>query len=298
MEKIDKIISMVPVKILIIILFAFIIINIVNFSHKKIVKKRGKTVLNLFAKNVIIALIIISTMIKIFSYSPVFQTFASTILMSSSLIVVVLGFVLQEGLSNIVHGFMISIFKPFEVGNRIEFTLDGQTVSGIVKTINLRHTMITTTIDGANLIVPNSKLDTSIFKNFSNGTEINKYPLHIDIAYEDGCDSKKREKAKEIMRQTILENEYVIDVREDKTVPLFIKTELKDSSICLTCFITTKTFAENYTACSQIVEKIIDRFTKEGINFAYPHLEISGKILEEIKEINKNTKTSSKTNIK
>ena len=264
-----------------IIASAVVLVRIIDIVYKKAAAKSGKSLHGLFLKNILKAFIIITAIIKVLSMIKFFQTFYSTILMSSSLLVVVMGFVLQEGLSNVIHGFMISIFKPFDVGDRIEINLDGTTVSGLVKNINLRHTVITTTADNANLIIPNAKIDSSTFKNYSNGNEVNKYPLIIDITYEDGCNKVKREKAKEIIRKTILDDKRTVDIRTDKTKPLFVKTEFMESSVRLKTLITTNTFEENYEACSEISDKIIDEFTKAGIHFAYPHIEISGYLEKE-----------------
>ena len=266
-------------KAIFIIAVSFIIIKIIDIAYKKAASKRGKSLHGLFLKNVVKAFIIITVIIKILSMTKVFQTFYSTILMSSSLLVVVMGFILQEGLSNIVHGFMISVFKPFDVGDRIEIMIDGNTICGIVKSINLRHTVIVTTVDNANVVVPNSKIDNSTLKNYSNANEVNKYPLQVDITYKDGCDDKKRELAKEIIRKTVLENDKTIDIRTDKNIPIFVKTEFMESSIRLKTFVITKTYEENYEACSEITDKIIDEFTKNNIDFAYPHIEVSGRII-------------------
>ena len=259
----------------IILIIAFLLTKIISKTYSKISKKHGKKIHIIFLKNIINTFIIIIATLNLLSNFKWFQNFSQTILMSSSLIVVVLGFILQEGLSNIVHGFMISIFKPFEVGDRIEANIDGNTISGIVRSINLRHTTITTTADNAKLIVPNSKLDLSTFKNFSNGNEYNRYPIQVDITYACACDKKKRNMAKNILKQAVLNNPRTIDTRTDKNAPIFLKTELKDSSVRFTIFVTTTTFEENYKACSEITEKIIDDFTKNNIDFAFPHMEIS-----------------------
>ena len=259
----------------VILISAFILTKIISKVYNKITKKHGKKIHVIFLKNIINIFIIIIAIINLLANFKWFKDFSQTILMSSSLIVVVLGFILQEGLSNIVHGFIISVFKPFEVGDRIEANIDGNTISGIVKSINLRHTTITTTADNAKLIVPNSKLDLSTFKNFSNGNEYNRYPIQVDITYDCACDKKKRNLAKNILKQAVLNNPRTIDTRTDKNEPIFLKTELKDSSVRFTIFVTTRTFEENYKACTEITEKVIDDFTKNDISFAFPHMEIS-----------------------
>ena len=88
-------------------------------------RKKGKTtIMSSFLAWCIKAFIIITFGMKILTLSEALSGFASQILMSSSLIVVVLGFVFQEGLSNIVHGLILTIFQPFKLGDRVSVTVD------------------------------------------------------------------------------------------------------------------------------------------------------------------------------
>lgn len=258
-----------PIQITLTILIILIVFNIVNLLFKFLQKKHNKTIQLQFTKGIVQALIIITGIIKIGSYSETLTQFSNTILMSSSLLVVVLGFVFQEGLSNIVHGFIILIFKPFEIGDKIQITIDNVQIGGLVESINLRHTKIINVADNAPQIVPNSKLDISTIKNFSNRENVNKYPLKIDITYEDASDKEIRNKAKKIISDTILEHPLVIDLREDKSEDLFVKVEFLESFVRLTCWITTDSFDNNFKACSEITENILDRFTENNIGFGF-----------------------------
>ena len=259
------------VQILIIIVLTFIMLKVINYIYNIYKNKKGKTLHVVFLKNLAKGFVVTISIFEILSFTTFFKQFSTTILFSSSLLVVVLGFILQQGLSNIVHGFIISIFKPFEIGDRIETVIDGVSIKGIVKSINLRHAVITTTIDNANLIIPNSKFDVAAFKNYSNGDEVNRYPISVDVTYEDAINKEKREKIKQIISDTIINHPLVIDTREENNENLFVKVELCEYSIKFTSFVTTKTYSDNFLACSEITELIIEAFNKENISFAYPH---------------------------
>lgn len=276
--KIEELLQLKYVQIILIIFGTLLILKLVNVFFKRTQKRKGNTVYLSFFKGIIQGLIIINAVVKIGSYSESLKQFSDTILMSSSLLVVVLGFIFQEGLSNIVHGFIILIFKPFEIGNRIQTNVDGEIISGIVSGINLRHTTIVSITDNAPQIVPNSKLDLSTIKNFSNGKEYNRYPLKIDITYDNATDHNKRELAKKLISDTILSHPLVVDTRTDNTKPLFVKVDLTDSTVKFTCWIVTQTYEDNITACSEITETLLDKFAENEIDFAFPHQEISGKI--------------------
>lgn len=264
------------VQIIIIILSALLLSKCVNLFFRKLYKKKEKTIYLSFINGIIQALIVIVAVIRVGSYSETLTNFSNTILMSSSLLVVILGFVFQEGLSNIVHGFIILFFKPFEIGDRIQVTIDSVQISGLVEGINLRHTKIINVADNAPQIVPNAKLDVSTIKNFSNKKDYNKYPLKIDITYEDAQNKELREKAKKIISDAILQHSLVVDTREDKEEDLFVKVEFLDSFVRLTCWIVTKSFEDNFKACSEITENILDKFAENNIGFGFHRTYLNG----------------------
>lgn len=261
------------------VLICLVILRLINLLFQGMEKKKGRVGVKFsFMKGVLEAVTIIYTVLRIATLSDMMSRFANTILMSSSLLVVVLGFVFQEGLSNIIHGFIITIFKPFDIGDRVEIDLSGGQISGYVKDITLRHTVIVSILDNAESIIPNSLLDTSVIRNLTTQDQSNRYPLIVSIPYADAQNEKKLQKAKELISGAILENPLTVDTRKEKDQPLFVKVDLGDSAVTLTCFIDTKTAEDNFTACSQIKEVLLQRFAEAGIDFAYQHLEISGVI--------------------
>lgn len=250
-----------------------------NITQK--VKKKSSLRTN-FIIGTIKTLFVISMILLFLSNFSFFVYFKNSFLMSSSLIIVVLGFVFQEGLSNIIHGCIIFIFKPFEINDRIQITIDGEIISGYVKNINLRHTSIITIIDNSICIIPNSKLDNSVIKNLSNKKISNKYPLTIPISYNDASDKYKRDLAKKIFKKAIFNNKYTLNEKGennrdnedskniDKNIDsIFIKIDYDNSSVNMTSFIITNTIEENIIACSEIKEIILDEFAKNNITIPF-----------------------------
>ena len=110
------------------IIVALIVIKIIDIIFTKILIRGKKSVQMSFLKGCLQVIVVIATGISIASLFDVFKNFASQILLSSSLLVVVLGFVFQEGLSNIVHGFILSTFTPFQLGDRIHVIVEKRPV--------------------------------------------------------------------------------------------------------------------------------------------------------------------------
>lgn len=275
----DEILKNKYVIALIYILVCFMLIKILNAVFAKIIKKSNSDGIKFqFLNGVIKIAIIIFFLFRIAALSPVLSSFSNTILMSSSLIVVVLGFIFQEGLSNIIHGFIITIFKPFKLGDRVEINVGGDRLTGYVKAMTLRHTIITGIIDNAESIIPNALLDSSVIRNLTTEDMNNKYPLKVSITYTDASDPRKLATAKHLFSKAVEENPLTADARADKNGDYPVKIDLSESSVDLTIFVETDTAERNFLAATQIKERLLCDFPAAGIHFAYNHLEISGKI--------------------
>ncbi len=257
---------------------ALIIVKLIDVIAKQIAKKKSMNVMASFVKGVIQAGVIIIALINIAAMSDTLKSFGNTILMGSSLLVVVMGFVFQEGLSNIVHGYIIAFSKSFEVGDRVEIYVSGDIVKGYVKTMGIRHTVVTNIMDNADIIIPNSVIDTSVIRNLSKKDSFNRYPLTVAMTYEDAMDPEKLDRAKKIIVEEVLANARTIENRPTKDQPVFVKVDFADSAVTLTCFVDTNTPEDNYYACSEIKEKILERYGENNIAFAYNHLELCGSI--------------------
>lgn len=259
------------------IILGLLIVKVIGLIFKHMKVKKGNSIQMSFIKGLLQAAVIIVVVIGVGSMSKTLQSFANTILMSSSLIVVVLGFVFQEGLSNIIHGFIITLFKPFNVGDRIEVGVDGEKLTGYVETMSLRHTVVRNIIDNAECIIPNSVMDKATVRNLTTVNKMNRYPLKVAIPYAVAKDQEKYQLAKDILSAAILANTHTVRKPKQKD-PLFIKVDLGESSVNLTCFVETNTAEENFVACSEISEEIIRKFSENNIDFAFNHMELSGTV--------------------
>lgn len=260
------------------ILAGLIVIQIIRMVFSQIEKKRNKSIQSSFIKGVLQALVVLVVGLRIMALSNILASFMSTILMSSSLIVVVLGFIFQEGLSNIIHGFIITMFKPFEVGDRVEIVVGSEKITGYVKAMTLRHTVVQNIIDHAECIIPNSVLDSSMIRNLTTSDKGNRYPVIASITYEDAQDPEKLKMAKELISETILEHPKTLDTRKDPNRHLFVNVSYQESAVALTCFVNTKTAEENYIACSEIRETLLWKFAEHDIHFAYAHMQLTGTV--------------------
>lgn len=257
------------------LLISVISIKITNKIFSKILKKNNEIHLKFF-KNFLKAVIAILALYNIFNQFDAFESFASTILASSSLLVVVLGFAFQTSLEDFIAGVLISIFKPFNIGDRINLVNSG--ITGKIEDITIRHTIIMT-FQNSRLIIPNSVMNKEIIENSHIIDQRASNFLDVQITYESDI-----KKAKEIITNTIINHPNVIDQRsqEDKNkgipqVQVFIRN-FADSGIDLRASVWTKNIDINFSTCSEIREILIEKFNENNISFSYPHNHILGDI--------------------
>jgi small-conductance mechanosensitive channel len=263
---------------LMIVLRSLLILVIVKAVNKFISKGFNKTLLPnslyiKFIKNILRAIVWIIGISSIASQFPAFSKMANTVLAGSGIVAVIVGMAAQDSFSNIFNGLMISLFKPFDIGDRIK--ISGDDTAGFVEDITLRHTIIKT-YTNVRIIVPNSIMGAAKIEN-STFTKGASYPVEVDIAYES---ADKVERAMEIMENIVMNHPKFFDSRDDKAKELNTKpvttlvTELGDSGIHLKVLMWTEQFGDNAKACSDCRIEILKQFEKEGIEVTYNKLAV------------------------
>lgn len=248
------------------LLALFLSLKLVDLAFRPL-KKKGSIIIT-FLICCLKAFLIITIGMKICSLSEFLSGFTSQILMSSSLIVVVLGFVFQEGLTNIVHGFILSVFKPFQIGDRVRVTIDGESITGYIRSIDLRSTIIQNVMNSSHVIVPNSKMDMCVIDNnyFDTHAASSNF-LDFAITYDSNM-----EKAMAIVSWEIEHHPAVQAIREEKNItePVAVMVrELGVNGIYMRATVLTRTVEENFGACSDLRIALIQRFRVEkDIRFA------------------------------
>jgi small-conductance mechanosensitive channel len=91
---------------------------------------------------------------------PGIRAVAGTVLASSAVIALIVGFAAQTTLSNFVAGLFLALTQPLRLGDRVEIGA----ASGVVEEIGLTYTLIRAR-DGARFFVPNTKLASDTIRN-------------------------------------------------------------------------------------------------------------------------------------
>lgn len=257
----------------IIIIFAITVIveKIISHTFKKY---RLSELINIkFIENIIRAVVWVIGITSIASQFSTFSKIASTVLAGSGIMAAIIGLAAQESFANIFSGLFISIFKPFNIGDRIRIV--GDDTAGFVDDITLRHTIIRT-YTNLRIIIPNSIIGSAKIENstFSIGAS---YPIDVTIAYEN---KENRYKAMEIMEEIVTSHPLFYDNRSDEAKERGDKpsaalcSRLGESGIDLKILMWTESVVDNNKACSDCRLKILDRFEEEGIEIPYNKLVI------------------------
>lgn len=243
----------------------------VSVLYRVFLKRRKKLHWKL-AKSVIQAICIASAVCILLSGITAFRHIGETVLMSSSLLAVVLGFACQKALEDLIAGLLISICQPFELGDRVAVSELG--LSGRVEDITLRHTVIRT-YNSSRMIVPNSRMSHAVIENahYSDASSVGF--LDASITYESDIREAER-----IMKKVIRDNPRTID--DD---PAFFVRSLDDSGVSVRGMVRTSSIDENFRACSEIRAALLYEYPAHGVEFAYPHTDITVRKQEKSRKI-------------
>jgi small conductance mechanosensitive channel len=170
----------------------------------------------------------------------------------------IVGFALQDTLSNFAAGMMILIYRPFDVGDAVE----AGGVMGKVKAMNLVSTTITTW-DNQKLVVPNSKIWGDVIRNIT--AEPNRrVDMSFGISYSDNIDHAER-----ILSDIVRSHELVLAEPE----PDIKLHTLGESSVNFIVRPWART-SDYWTVYWDITRAVKQRFDAEGISIPFPQRDV------------------------
>ena len=170
----------------------------------------------------------------------------------------IVGFALQDTLSNFAAGLMILIYRPYDVGDAVE----AGGVMGTVKAMNLVSTTITTW-DNQRLVVPNSKIWGDVIRNIT--AEPNRrVDMTFGIAYADDIDHAER-----VLWDIVKNNELVLKDPE----PVIRLHTLGESSVDFIVRPWART-SDYWTVYWDTTRAVKKRFDEENISIPFPQRDV------------------------
>jgi small conductance mechanosensitive channel len=231
----------------------------INMSH--LLKRMTVT----FTKNAIIILALVFGLAQLgFSLGPLLAGFG--------VVGFILGFAMQDSLSNLAAGMMILINRPYDVGDLVDIS----GVFGKVENMSMVSTSILT-LDNQKLVVPNSKIWGDVIKNVTD-QKVRRVDMTFGIAYTDDIPH-----AEEVLKDILEKHERVLD-QPESMVRLHT---LGESSVDFVVrpWVKTDDYWDVYWDVTRAVKM---RFDEEEISIPFPqrdiHIYEESKIAE-VKEI-------------
>ena len=195
--------------------------------------------------------------------------FDSLLIKGSALIVAIVGFAAQPAIVDLICGLLISINKPFEIGDRI--IVEGEP-PGIVEDITLRHTVIKI-YDDIRIIVPNSQLNSKTVTNTSYKMD-DRRGIHLKFSVSYDTDVTR---AAEVIRDCVAESPYTLGVvangvKQDSGPVYFL--EFAESALILDTTIWIDRNTSSYMAITDVNFRVNEAFKKNGIEIPYNYLNV------------------------
>jgi small-conductance mechanosensitive channel len=170
----------------------------------------------------------------------------------------------QDLISNFFGGAIITVDKPFKVGDRIKV----EDYYGDVISVGTRSTRIKT-LDYQIVTIPNNKLTTNIIINYSEPDQKLRITIPVSVAY--GTDPKRvKEILLEIAQDAIENTGYLLN----DPCPKVFFTEFADSSLNFIL----RVWAQKYNIPDEVKDaincRIAERFAREGIQIPFPQMDV------------------------
>lgn len=171
---------------------------------------------------------------------------------------VIIGFALQDTLSNFAAGMMLLIYKPFDVG---DFVFAGG-VDGKVSHMSLVNTTIKT-FDNQIIIVPNSKIWGDVIKNVTH-ERVRRVDMIFGIGYGDDL-----LKAESVLTDIVTTHPAVLRTPE----PAIKVHTLNTSSVdfIVRPWVKTEDYWDVYW---DVTKEVKLRFDREGISIPFPQQDV------------------------
>ncbi|MFM2590168.1 mechanosensitive ion channel family protein [Vibrio sp. TBV020] len=171
---------------------------------------------------------------------------------------VIIGFALQDTLSNFASGLMILIYRPYDVGDMVKVA----GIQGTVKNMSLVSTTVQT-IDNQRLVIPNNKIWGDVINNIT-AERVRRVDMVFGVGYSDNID-----KVKAVFTEILASDKRVLPEPE----PMVKLHTLNESSVDFVVRPWVKT-DDYWDVYWDVTEKVKKRLDEEGISIPFPQRDV------------------------
>lgn len=197
--------------------------------------------------------------------TAIFDVQIASVLTTSAVLTIVLGLALQDTLGNLVAGISLQIDKPFELDDWIELRNGNEKVSGQVKELTWRATILLALTDEF-ITIPNRMIAQWQIVNYSARTQpfyrAHTFRLKFGTPIEI---------AKEVFLQAILEIPTILKYPK----PAVVITETTDSWISLRVVYAINNYGAQYDISDHFHDRALTLLTQNNIELAQQQMQVS-----------------------
>jgi small-conductance mechanosensitive channel len=92
---------------------------------------------------------------------PILRSLGTALLAGVSVASIVIGIAAQSTLANLIAGLSLLLYRPFQVGDRVQLTTPKGLMSGTIESLSLGYTSLQSP-EGEQIIVPNSVMSSAV----------------------------------------------------------------------------------------------------------------------------------------
>lgn len=203
----------------------------------------------------------------------------TSIVTTSAVLTAVIGFALQDLLSNIISGLAIEIEHPFRVGDWVKF----ENQEGIVREINWRSTKIET-LHRDIVIIPNNVATRTPIINFCAPTNLHRRKVTVGMRYDAAPNRVKASLLKAVQGVEGL-------LRDPE--PFVQLKEYGDFSISYTLFFFIDDFAIRDRVEDRVRTRIWYQLGRDGLSIPFPIRDVNVRTLDAAEEARRHERVQS-----
>ncbi len=224
-----------------------------NYETKTLV---GRTKPMRLTVRLVAALLVTLTLLGVWGLKTAF----TGLLAGAGFAGIVIGLAAADTIGDLIAGFLIFYNRPFHLGDWVE--IDG--VQGIVEDVGIGATTLMT-FDNEKITIPNRLVEGSKVKNFTHARKLRfripvgvEYGTHLGTAMKALVDVGRK-------HPLVLEDPF----------PMAVTTGFGASSVDLELRVWVEPVKHSVISVrTDLVHQIHDRFRKEGITIAFPHMQL------------------------
>lgn len=190
---------------------------------------------------------------------PGLRSLGTAMLAGASVASIVLGVAAQNTLGNLIAGLALLLYRPFQVGDRLQVQAPGGAEVGVVESVTLGYTILQT-FDNRRVVLPNSSVGAQTTVNLSSVDPRVMSAVQVGIGY-----SADILRAREILLEIAGSNPDVLKVVD---CPV---TDLGSSSLTLRL----RAWCHDQPAVKRfeyaLYEEAKEKFAEAGIEIPYPY---------------------------